>query len=94
MRPPRRLKILTPSELRQLNEARLLSYRKKALSIENSPEESDYGPDDIARLDQTYIWFKSDRVGPKNTRRFWTPSLKCSMDAPDPTLRSNPKAHL
>lgn len=60
MEPPRRLKILTPAQLRHLTKARLLAYRKKALSLENSPEESDYSPKDVAALDDSYIWFKSD----------------------------------
>jgi hypothetical protein len=60
LQPPRRLKILTPDELVALSEARLLSYRKKVLSLENSPEESDYEPAEVAGLDLTYIWFKSD----------------------------------
>jgi hypothetical protein len=38
----------------------LLSYRKKALSLENSPEQSDYSSDDIKVLDKRYVWFKSD----------------------------------
>ena len=60
MQPPRRLAVLSRDRLGQLSVARLLAYRKKALSLENSPEESDYGPDDIKNLDEQYIWFKSD----------------------------------
>ena len=60
MEPPRRLRILSPQELRGLTTQRLLSYRKKCLSLENSPEESDYDPNEVTTLDATYIWFKSD----------------------------------
>jgi len=52
--------VLSRERLGQLTKARILSYRKKALSLENSPEESDYSADDIRSLDQRYIWFKSD----------------------------------
>jgi hypothetical protein len=60
MQPPRRLAILGKERLRTLTVPRLLAYRKKALSLENSPEESDYTPDEIKKLDRRYIWFKSD----------------------------------
>lgn len=60
MKPPRRLKPLSSEELRRLPKARLLSYRKKALSLENSPEKSDYDSDEVGALEKTYIWFKSD----------------------------------
>lgn len=59
MQPPRRLRVLTPSELGKLSVQRLLAYRKKALSLENSAADSDYA-DEVADLDQTYIWFKED----------------------------------
>jgi hypothetical protein len=52
------LKILSPTELRYLTVERLLAYRKKALSIENSQAESDFY--DAGPLDMTYIWFKED----------------------------------
>lgn len=60
MNPPRRLAILSSEQMLRLNEARLLSYRKKALSLENSPEDSDYDPIEVRNLDKAYIWFKSD----------------------------------
>ena len=60
MNLPRRLKVLSSEELRHLSEARLLAYRKKALSLENCPEETDYTPEQIRALDMTYIWFKTD----------------------------------
>ena len=60
MIPPRRLKAVLPDELARLSEARLLAYRKKALSLENSPEESDYSAEELQSLDANYIWFKSD----------------------------------
>lgn len=56
---PRRLKPLSPIELSHLTVARLLAYRKQALSLENSVESSDYG-DQVDALDQAYIWFKED----------------------------------
>jgi hypothetical protein len=60
MTPPRRLKVLTTTRLSSLTEERLLSYRKKALSLEDSPEDSDYSTDEVNSLDPNYIWFKSD----------------------------------
>jgi hypothetical protein len=60
MKPPRRLKPLSSQELLRLSKSRLLSYRKKALSLENSPKKSDYDSDEIKKLDGTFIWFKSD----------------------------------
>lgn len=60
MTPPRRLKILSVMDLLRLTEARLLAYRKKALSLENCPEDSDYSPGEVSELDQNFIWFKSD----------------------------------
>ena len=60
MTPPRRLKILSTTDLLRLTEARLLAYRKKALSIENCPEDSDYFDTPREELDPTFIWFKSD----------------------------------
>ncbi len=60
MTPPRRLKVLSTDELARLNERRLLAYRKKALSLENCPEDADYSPAEVAVLDAGYIWFKSD----------------------------------
>lgn len=56
---PRRLRILTDEELLMLSVDRLLAYRRKALSIENSMNASDYV--DIAKdLDPEFIWFKDD----------------------------------
>lgn len=56
----RRLKILAAMDLLRLTEARLLAYRKKALSIENCVEDSEYSPNEVSKLDPTFIWFKSD----------------------------------
>lgn len=59
MQPPRKLRILKRSELRHLSVDRLLAYRKKALSLENTLADSDY--QDVAdTLDSTFIWFKED----------------------------------
>jgi hypothetical protein len=60
MQPPRRLKVLGKEALRRLPVPRLLAYRKQALSLENSPEESDYSSEEIEKLDRRYIWFKSE----------------------------------
>ena len=57
---PRRLSVLSPEQLGHLSTERLLSYRKKCLSLENTPEEADIDPDQICNLDPTFIWFKSD----------------------------------
>jgi len=59
MQPPRRLRILSPTELRHLTVERLLEYRKKALSLENSLAASDYH-DTADTLDEAFIWFKED----------------------------------
>ena len=56
---PRRLKPKNKIELEHLTVERLMAYRKKALSLENSLDASDYH--DVAiHLDQNFIWFKDD----------------------------------
>jgi hypothetical protein len=59
MQPPRKLRILAKTELRRLTVARLLAYRKKALSLEDSLAASDYH-DHAEPLDEPFIWFKED----------------------------------
>ncbi len=59
MRPPRRLKLLSDDDLKLLTVERLLAYRQKALSLENSLLASDYAGTTEA-LDPKYIWFKDD----------------------------------
>ena len=59
MKPPRRLVPKSFDQLCQLSEARLLAYRRMALSLENSLEASDYA-DLNEPLDEACIWFKSD----------------------------------
>ena len=59
MQPPRRLRILTKSELCNLTVERLLAYRRKALSLENRLADSDYR-ETAGKLDVTFIWFKED----------------------------------
>jgi hypothetical protein len=56
---PRKLHILSPAELRHLTIERLLAYRKKALSLENSLEASDYR-NVVDQLDPAFVWFKDD----------------------------------
>ena len=56
---PRRIRALTPAELENLTVQRLLAYRAKALSLENTLAGSDYC-DIASTLDMTYIWFKDD----------------------------------
>ena len=60
MEPPRRLRVLSVEQVSRLTEARLLAYRKKALSLENSPEKSDYAPEELRALNPSFIYFKSD----------------------------------
>ena len=56
---PRRLKLLNDEELSLLSVDRLLEYRKKALSLENTLLASDYV--EVAKdLDPEFIWFKDD----------------------------------
>ena len=52
--------MLSSDQLAGLTKSRLLAYRKSALSLENSPEGSDYSRDEVALLDKSYLWFKSD----------------------------------
>ena len=59
MKPPRRLRPLSNPELERMTVARLIAFRKQALSLENSITKSDYS-DIAAELDRTYIWFKED----------------------------------
>ena len=59
MQPPRRLRILSQSDLRHLTIERLLKYRKKALSLENTLADSDYHYH-AGKFDETFIWFKED----------------------------------
>jgi hypothetical protein len=59
MKLPRRVAPRSYVQLCKLSEARLLAYRRKALSLENSLEDSDYA-DRKEPLDDAYIWFKSD----------------------------------
>lgn len=59
MQPPRRLRPLTEVELRSLSVERLLAYRKKALSLENTLADSDFR-DHSEPLDAQFIWFKED----------------------------------
>ncbi|MEQ8211266.1 MAG: hypothetical protein RH917_15675 [Lacipirellulaceae bacterium] len=60
MRPARRLMPLEKDELAKLTKSRLLEYRKKALSLENSLAESDYHEQNIKDWDPAYIYFKED----------------------------------
>ena len=56
---PRRIRPLLPAKLQKLTVERLLAYRKKALSLENTLATSDHG--NLAdALDPKYIWFKDD----------------------------------
>jgi hypothetical protein len=50
---------LSLQEPRHLTVERLLAYRRKALSLENTLADSDYH-DMAEALDQTYIWFEED----------------------------------
>jgi hypothetical protein len=60
MKTPRRISILSSEQLAQLPEAKLLAYQKKVLSVDESPDESDYSPSEALLLDNAYIWFKTD----------------------------------
>lgn len=59
MQPPRKLRILSQSDLRHLTVERLLKYRNKALSLENTLADSDYH-DHTGKFDETFVWFKED----------------------------------
>ena len=60
MRPARRLRPLEEGELVTLTKSRLLEYRKKALSLENSLAESDYHDNKTEDWDPAFIYFKDD----------------------------------
>ncbi len=60
MPSPRRLKVLSLTQLHRLSRPRLLAYRCKVLSLESSPELSDRDPSETSPLDDRYVWFKSD----------------------------------
>lgn len=57
---PRRLRLLSPAELLRLTRPRLLAYRRTVLSLESSPELSDWSPSQVQSLDGRFMWFKSD----------------------------------
>lgn len=56
---PRKIKPKNKAELECLSVARLLEYRRRALSLEKSQISSDYR-DLQLQLDPEYIWFKDD----------------------------------
>lgn len=60
MRPARRLRPLVKDELATLTKERLLDYRKKALSLENCLEKSDYHDQNPEDWDPSYVYFKDD----------------------------------
>jgi hypothetical protein len=60
MRPARRLRPLEQAELATLTKNRLLKYRKRALSLENSLVESDYHDQKTEDWDPAYVYFKDD----------------------------------
>lgn len=47
-------------ELATLTKERLLAYRKKALSLENSLQDSDYHDQEPRDWDPIFIYFKDD----------------------------------
>jgi hypothetical protein len=57
---PRHVKPIDKNVMGGLSTERLLAYRDRLLSLEESPGLSDCEPDEIAALDSTRIWFKSD----------------------------------
>ena len=57
---PRHVKPLDECVLRTLTAKRLIAYRNRLLSLEESPELSDCEPTEVASLDSQLIWFKSD----------------------------------
>jgi len=59
MKPPRKLHPLPIETLRTMTSERLLQYRQKALSLEESLETSDFC-DTVSELDPSFIWFKND----------------------------------
>ncbi len=56
----RSVRPLDHGRLDSLTVNRLLAYRDKLLSLEDSAELSDLEPQEIQALDPTFIWFKAD----------------------------------
>jgi len=54
---PRHVKPIDKNVMGGLSTERLLAYRDRLLSLEESPGLSDCEPDEIAALDSTCIWF-------------------------------------
>jgi hypothetical protein len=57
---PRHVRPMAVERLSDLTSARLLAYRDKLLSLEESAEASDCAADELARLDAGLIYFKTD----------------------------------
>ncbi len=57
---PRSVRPIDEQLLTRLPAKRLLAYRNRLLSLEESPELSDWETFEIADLDPAFIWFKSD----------------------------------
>ncbi len=57
---PRHVKPIEKQKLSTLTAKRLLAYRDRLLSLEESPELSDCTTGEVEEFDRTYSWFKSD----------------------------------
>jgi hypothetical protein len=89
MKPPRRLRVLSREQLRRLTRSRLLAYRKKALSLENCPQESDYSPDEVNLLGDSFIWFKSDPRWQSAYELICEALENSTLESPDRGRKSN-----
>jgi hypothetical protein len=57
---PRRVRPIPKSELPRLSTDRLLAYRKRLLSLEDSAESSDWDSDELSGLEPGFIRFKDE----------------------------------
>jgi hypothetical protein len=57
---PRSVKPVSREVLSTLSGGRLLAYRERLLSLEESPASSDSGEAELAGLEPSLIWFKAD----------------------------------
>ena len=65
----RHLRPLLAEQVHSLPTARLLAYRNRMLELEDSIETSDIQGSELAVLDPTLIYFKSDTVSCFSTSR-------------------------
>ncbi len=58
VRKHRKVRLLSPDEMERLETPRLLEYRRKLLTLEESQQSSDWDEDDLAHIEPGYVYFK------------------------------------